>query len=215
MHPLTRGVDYDGGWAAYAGDPSAPCPEVRRRVATSAVERSSRGRRGRGELDLRGGSAPLDDDDTIATVRRAHGEACEASRRATSSLGLDDMVYGNRRGPLPLRWVYLHVLRELAQQCGHPDILREQFLASSARASAHAADRAFTSHPALQPGHEDRGAGWEQAAALNGGQLHATVPSSIQRYPRPPADLRIRKSKSVQHPASHRRGHRVGTRLAG
>src|ERR1700704_7101039 len=29
----------------------------------------------------------LDDDDTIATVRRAHREACEASRRATSSLG--------------------------------------------------------------------------------------------------------------------------------
>jgi hypothetical protein len=68
----------------------------------------------------------LDDDDTIATVQRAHREACEASRRATSSLGLDDMVNGNRRGPLPLRWVYLHVLRELAQHCGHADILREQ-----------------------------------------------------------------------------------------
>ncbi len=70
----------------------------------------------------------LDDDDTIATIRRAHRESCEASRRATSSLGLDDMVHGNRRGPLPLRWVYLHVLRELAQHCGHADILREQVL---------------------------------------------------------------------------------------
>ncbi|MEH0829181.1 MULTISPECIES: DinB family protein [unclassified Micromonospora] len=70
----------------------------------------------------------LDGDDTIATVQRAHGEACEASRRATSSLGLDDMLRGNRRGPLPLRWVYLHVLRELAQHCGHADILREQLL---------------------------------------------------------------------------------------
>ena len=30
----------------------------------------------------------LDDDDTIATVQRAHREACEASRGATSSLGL-------------------------------------------------------------------------------------------------------------------------------
>jgi hypothetical protein len=68
----------------------------------------------------------LHDDDTIATVRQAHREACEASRRATSALGLDDMVRGNRRGPLPLRWVYLHVLRELAQHCGHADILREQ-----------------------------------------------------------------------------------------
>jgi len=73
-----------------------------------------------------GESFILDDDDTVATVRRAHSEACESSRRATSSLGLDDMVHGNRRGPLPLRWVYLHVLRELAQHCGHADILREQ-----------------------------------------------------------------------------------------
>lgn len=68
----------------------------------------------------------LNDDDTIATVQRAHLEACEASRRATSALSLDDMVHGNRRGPLPLQWVYLHVLRELAQHCGHADILREQ-----------------------------------------------------------------------------------------
>ena len=70
----------------------------------------------------------LHDDDTIATVRQAHREACESSRRATSSLGLDDVVYGNRRGPLPLRWVYLHALREFAQHCGHADILREQIL---------------------------------------------------------------------------------------
>jgi len=70
----------------------------------------------------------IDDDDTIATVQRAHREACESSRRATSSLGLDDMVHGNRRGPLPLRWVYLHMLRELAQHCGHADILREQLI---------------------------------------------------------------------------------------
>ena len=70
----------------------------------------------------------LDDDDTIGTVRHAHREACEAARRATAPLGLDDLVHGNRRGPLPLRWVYLHVLRELAQHCGHADILREQLL---------------------------------------------------------------------------------------
>ncbi len=73
-----------------------------------------------------GESFILDENDTIATIQRAHREACEASRRATSSLGLDDMVHGNRRGPLPLRWVYLHMLRELAQHCGHADILREQ-----------------------------------------------------------------------------------------
>jgi hypothetical protein len=73
----------------------------------------------------------LRDDDTIATVRQAHLEACEASRRMTAELALDDIIEGNRRGPLPLRWVYLHVLRELAQHCGHADILREQLLSSN------------------------------------------------------------------------------------
>ena len=70
----------------------------------------------------------LDDHDTIAAVQQAHREACQASRRAASSLGLDDIVRGNRRGPIPVRWVYLHMLRELAQHCGHADILREQLL---------------------------------------------------------------------------------------
>jgi hypothetical protein len=70
----------------------------------------------------------LDDDDTISTVQRDHREACESSRRAAAPLGPDDLVHGNRRGPLPLRWVYLHMLRELAQHCGHADILREQIL---------------------------------------------------------------------------------------
>ena len=70
----------------------------------------------------------LHDDETISSVQQAHREACDSSRRATSPLGLDDRVYGYWRGPLPLRWVYLHVLRELAQHCGHADILREQIL---------------------------------------------------------------------------------------
>ncbi|MBT2519759.1 DinB family protein [Arthrobacter sp. ISL-28] len=70
----------------------------------------------------------LDDGDSIASIQQAHREACEASRRAASSLRLDDLVLGNRRGPLPLRWVYLHMLRELAQHGGHADILREQVL---------------------------------------------------------------------------------------
>ncbi len=77
-------------------------------------------------------SFTLDDHDTIGTVQRAHHQACESSRRETSSLGLDDVVRGNRRGPLPLRWVYLHVLRELAQHCGHADILREQLVSDTA-----------------------------------------------------------------------------------
>jgi uncharacterized damage-inducible protein DinB len=75
-----------------------------------------------------GESFILDDHDTIATIQQAHREACEASRRAASALGLDDVLRGHRRGPVPLRWVYLHMLREIAQHCGHADILREQLL---------------------------------------------------------------------------------------
>ena len=87
--------------------------------------------RSRAEIGIPAGPAEsfvLHDEDTIASVQHAHREACQASRRATSSLGLDDIVRGNRRGPLPLRWIYLHMLRELAQHCGHADILREQIL---------------------------------------------------------------------------------------
>jgi len=77
-----------------------------------------------------GDSFILDDGDTIATVQQAHREACESSREATSSLELDEKVHGYRLGPLPLRWVYLHLLRELAQHCGHADIIREQILSA-------------------------------------------------------------------------------------
>ncbi|HEY9243986.1 MAG TPA: GNAT family N-acetyltransferase [Streptosporangiaceae bacterium] len=68
--------------------------------------------------------------DSIESVRRRHDQACAASRQATAGLGLDDVLTGHRFGPLPLRWVYLHVLREFAQHCGHADILREQVLSS-------------------------------------------------------------------------------------
>lgn len=69
-------------------------------------------------------------DDSIAGVQAAYREACAQSRERAAPLGLDHLVTGNRRGPLPLRWVYLHLLRELAQHCGHADILREQLLAA-------------------------------------------------------------------------------------
>src|SRR5262245_45174538 len=70
----------------------------------------------------------LTDEDTIETVRRAHDEACAASRRATGDLGLDHVLRGHRLGPPPLRCVYLQPLSELAQHCAHADILREQIL---------------------------------------------------------------------------------------
>lgn len=55
--------------------------------------------------------------------------------RATASLDLDDVLRGHWLGPLPLRWVYLHALREFAQHCGHADILREQILSGRSTAA--------------------------------------------------------------------------------
>lgn len=75
----------------------------------------------------------LDDADTVASVRAAHRAACQRSRDAVAGMTLDDVVTGNRRGALPLRWILLHVLRELAQHCGHADIVREQVLATPNR----------------------------------------------------------------------------------
>lgn len=70
----------------------------------------------------------LTGDDTIEGVRQAHREVCVASVHAASVLSLDDVVTGHRLGPVSVRWIYLHLLRELAQHCGHADILREQIL---------------------------------------------------------------------------------------
>ncbi len=74
-------------------------------------------------------SFELEPHDTIESVSQAYRAAVRDSAAAVAGFTLDTMVLGNRRGPLPLRWVYLHVLRELAQHCGHGDILREQVLA--------------------------------------------------------------------------------------
>jgi hypothetical protein len=74
-------------------------------------------------------SFQLAGDDTIATVTAAHRQACVIARSKVADLSLDVVVTGHPTGPRTLRWVYLQVLRELAQHCGHADILREQILA--------------------------------------------------------------------------------------
>ena len=89
----------------------------------------------RSELGIVAGpeeSFALDETDTIESVRSSFRNACEHSREVVTQLGLDAVVEGNRRGALPLRWIVIHVLRELAQHCGHADIIREQVIASRA-----------------------------------------------------------------------------------
>ncbi len=77
-----------------------------------------------------GDSFVLGPGDTIESVRAAFLAACEASRAVTVDVEEGEIWSGNRRGPLPVLWILLHVLREHAQHCGHADILREQILAS-------------------------------------------------------------------------------------
>lgn len=92
--------------------------------------------RSRGDIGCAAGpdeSFDLTSGDTIESVRSDYRRIRNESKAATAALGPDDVVSGNRRGPLPMRWIYLHVLRELAQHCGHADILREQILADRRR----------------------------------------------------------------------------------
>jgi hypothetical protein len=69
-------------------------------------------------------------DDSIAWIAADFAAACEESRAAAAGYGLEDLVLHNKRGPLTLRWVYVHMVEELARHAGHADILREQILAA-------------------------------------------------------------------------------------
>jgi len=73
----------------------------------------------------------LDDDDTIASVLADYRRAWADADELASGFALDDLATHNRRGPLTVRWIYLHLIEELARHAGHGDILREQILAGS------------------------------------------------------------------------------------
>jgi ketopantoate reductase len=73
----------------------------------------------------------LTDDDTIASVVADYRAAWAEADEIAAPYDLDDLAVHNRRGPLTLRWIYVHMVEELARHAGHGDILREQVLASS------------------------------------------------------------------------------------
>jgi hypothetical protein len=80
-----------------------------------------------------GRSFILTSGDTIASVQAAHRAACDDSRTAVRELGLEHVLTGRKVRSV---WaLYVQVLRELAQHCGHADILREQLLAARPRRS--------------------------------------------------------------------------------
>ncbi|HET9500521.1 MAG TPA: DinB family protein [Marmoricola sp.] len=71
----------------------------------------------------------LGEQDTIASVREAYDEACAHSRRVTAEHDLEE-EFPWHRGPVSLRFVYVHCIQELARHAGHGDILREQLIAA-------------------------------------------------------------------------------------
>jgi hypothetical protein len=79
-----------------------------------------------------GESWDLDDGDTVESVLTAYREAWAEADDIAAPYDLDDLAAHNRRGPLTLRWIYVHMVEELARHAGHGDILREQVLASDA-----------------------------------------------------------------------------------
>jgi hypothetical protein len=74
----------------------------------------------------------LEPQDTIASVLADYRTARAEADEIAAPYDLDDLAVHNRRGPLTLRWIYAHMVEELARHAGHGDILREQVLAADA-----------------------------------------------------------------------------------
>ncbi|WP_114906564.1 DinB family protein [Ornithinimicrobium murale] len=69
------------------------------------------------------------DDDTIATVLTSYLAACEESRAIAAGRDLDDQLDWRGRA-VNLRYLYGHMVAELARHAGHGDILVEQIRAA-------------------------------------------------------------------------------------
>jgi uncharacterized damage-inducible protein DinB len=76
--------------------------------------------------NARGDAASWESDQTIAEVVAEFESACAVSRQIAAGFGLDDTVPRDDQGPVTLRWIYVHIIREHARHIGHADILREQ-----------------------------------------------------------------------------------------
>lgn len=72
----------------------------------------------------------LTPDDTIASISENFRKVCAGSDLIAFDHDLDDTGTHARRGPVSLRWMYVHMIEELARHAGHGDILREQIIAA-------------------------------------------------------------------------------------
>lgn len=65
-------------------------------------------------------------DQTLAQVIDEFRQACAISRELGASHDLDEEFAHWRLGDVSMRFIYLHMIRELARHAGHADILVEQ-----------------------------------------------------------------------------------------
>lgn len=82
-------------------------------------------------------SFALDEGDTVTTVRNDYLAACEGSREAARRHDLDE-TFAWREATVSLRFVYLHMIAELARHAGHGDILVEQLRAGAGAGAGNA-----------------------------------------------------------------------------
>jgi hypothetical protein len=68
----------------------------------------------------------LSEADTVASVIDEYQRAASRSREIAAAYDLDHTIEHDVMGTLSLRWIYLHMIEEVARHAGHADILREQ-----------------------------------------------------------------------------------------
>ncbi|KQY54206.1 MULTISPECIES: DinB family protein [unclassified Nocardioides] len=74
-------------------------------------------------------------DDTVESAVAELRAAARRGREIADPLDLDFTIEHDHFGAVSLRWIYLHMIREVARHAGHADILREQIEAAPAGSS--------------------------------------------------------------------------------
>lgn len=72
------------------------------------------------------------EEDTVASVLAEYARVCAWSRETAAAYPLDHLAEHHRLGGVSVRWIHLHLVREVNRHAGHADILREQILSSPA-----------------------------------------------------------------------------------
>ena len=63
-------------------------------------------------------------DADVEQARATFRDECLAADEAVRAMSLDD-TFAGRRGPISLRWAYVHMIEEYARHNGHADLIRE------------------------------------------------------------------------------------------